>query len=171
MTRITTAAQNNLVLFYMQQNQSQLADLNAAISTGQKAQTYAQIAPEAKHLVDFRAQSSRQQDFMNTIDSVSTRLQIGDLSLAQIQDGVTKLRALLPNAAFNTAQPDISAQAKLLLQQVAGFLNIQDGTRYLYGGTNSATPPVSPPSSTARRRPAVIMPAAAPCRRCASTRK
>jgi flagellar hook-associated protein 3 FlgL len=142
MTRITTAAENALVLFYTQQNQSQLADLNAEISTGLTAQSYDQIAPQANHLVDFRAEASRQQDFINTIDTVSTRLQITDQSLQQIQDAVQKFRGLLPGGAFNQTQPDIVTQAKLLIQQIAGFLNTQDGTRYVFGGTNSTTPPV-----------------------------
>jgi flagellar hook-associated protein 3 FlgL len=142
MTRITTAAENNLVLFYMQQNQSQLVDLNAQISTGLTAQTYSQIAPQANHLVDFRAEAARQQDFIDTINTVNTRLQTMDQSLGQVQDQVQKFRALLPDGAFNQTQPDISTQAKLLLQQVAGFLNVQDGTRYLFGGTDANTPPV-----------------------------
>ncbi len=143
MTRIATADENSLVLFYMQQNQSNADDLNAEISTGRTAQTYAQIAPIANQLVDFRTETARQQGFMDTIDTVSTRLQTMDLSLQQIQDGVAKFRALLPNDAFNGAQPDIATQARLLLQQVAGFLNVQDGTRYLFGGTNGSTPPVA----------------------------
>ena len=142
MTRITTAAENALILFYTQQNQSQLADLNAQISTGLTAQTYDQIAPQANHLVDFRAEASRQQDFINTIDTINTRLQITDQSLSQIQDVVQKFRSLLPGGAFNTTSPDIKTQAQLALQQIAGFLNAQDGTRYLFGGTDSQTPPV-----------------------------
>ena len=143
MTRITTAAENALILFYTQQNQSNLADLNAQISTGLTAQTYDQIAPQANNLVDFRAEASRQQDFINTIDTVNTRLQITDQSLAQIQDVVQKFRSLLPGGAFNTTSPDIKTQAQLALQQIAGFLNTRDGTRYLFGGTDSQTPPVN----------------------------
>lgn len=142
MTRIATAAENALVLFYMQQNQSNADDLNAQISTGLKAQTYAQIAPQATQLVDFRTQSAHQQGFMDTIDTLSTRLQTMDLSLEAISKAVSSFRELLPNGAFNQTQPDVAAQAKQLLIQVAGFLNVQDGTRYLFGGVNSNTPPV-----------------------------
>jgi flagellar hook-associated protein 3 FlgL len=142
MTRIATAAQNDLILFYMQQNQSNLNDLNAEISTGQAAQTYSQIAPKATQLADFRTEASRQQGFMDTIDTLTTRLQTMDISLAQIQDLVSKFRAQLPNGAFNPTSPTVAQQAQQLLQQVAGFLNVQDGTRYLFGGTNGSTPPV-----------------------------
>jgi flagellar hook-associated protein 3 FlgL len=142
MTRIATTAENNLMLFYMQQNRSQLNTLSTQISTGIQSETYAGIAPQASHLVDFRAQASRQQDFIDTINTVSTRLQVMDQPLAQIQSEVQSFRSLLPNGAFNSAQPDISAQAKALLQQVAGYLNTQDGTRYVFAGSAATTPPV-----------------------------
>ena len=142
MTRIATPAENNLMLFYMQQNRTQLDVLNGQISTGIQSETYAGIAPQASHLVDFQAQAARQQDFINTINTVSTRMQTMDLPLSEIQKEVQSFRSLLPNGAFDDAQPDIAAQAKLLLQQVAGYLNTQDGTRYVFAGTAATTPPV-----------------------------
>ena len=142
MTRVATAAENALVQFYLQQNRGQLDNLNAQISTGIKAQTYSGLAPQATQLVDFRAQASQQQDYINTINTVSTRLQVMDLSLQQIQSSVQSFRQLLPTGAFNPNPPTIQEQAKGLLQQVAGYLNTQDGTRYLFGGANTATPPV-----------------------------
>jgi len=65
-----------------------------------------------------------------------------DLSLTQIEKAVGSFRSLLPNGAFNQAQPDVASQAKLLMTQIAGFLNIQDGNRYVFGGTISNSPPV-----------------------------
>jgi flagellar hook-associated protein 3 FlgL len=142
MTRIATAAENALVLFYMQQNLSNADDLNAQISTGLTAQTYSQIAPQAAQLVDFRTETAHQQGFIDTIDRLSTRMQTMDLSLEQIQKAVASFRSLLPNGAFNQAQPDIAAQAKGLMVQITGYLNIQDGNRYVFGGTNTDSPPV-----------------------------
>jgi flagellar hook-associated protein 3 FlgL len=142
MTRISTAAENSLVLFYMQQNLSNADNLNAQISTGLTAQTYSQIAPQASQLVDFRTQATQQQGFVDTINVLSTRMQLMDQSLQQIQTAVSSFRSLIPNDAFNGAQPDIASQAKLLMTQIAGFLNVQDGNGYLFGGTNTNSPPV-----------------------------
>jgi flagellar hook-associated protein 3 FlgL len=64
------------------------------------------------------------------------------LPLSTISSEVRSFRSLLPNGAFGTAQPDIATQAKLLLQQVAGYLNTVDGTRYVFAGQNATTPPV-----------------------------
>src|ERR1700737_4248167 len=118
MTRIATAAENAMVLFYMQQNLSNADELNTQISTGLTAQTYSQIAPQAAQLVDFRTEAAQQQGFMDTIDTLSTRMSTMDLGLAQIQSLVAKFRSLLPNGAYSTAQPDVAAQAKQLMVQI-----------------------------------------------------
>jgi flagellar hook-associated protein 3 FlgL len=149
MTRIATAAENSQMVFFLQQNQSQLNTLSTQISSGVTAQTYAGIAPQAETLTNARSDVAQQQDFNTTINTVTSRLQLTDLSLQQIQSSVENFTELLPNDAYaptsptNTTGPSIQSQASLLLQQVAGLLNVQDGTRYLFGGTDSATAPVN----------------------------
>ncbi len=141
-TRIATAAQDSLIQYYLQQNQSAMNNLNAEISTGLTAQTYSQIAPQASQLIDFRAQTSQQQGYVNTINTLSTRLSTMSLALQQIQSSVQSFNSNLANEAYNNTQPDIQTQAQLLLQQVAGLLNTEDGTSYVFGGTDTNTPPV-----------------------------
>lgn len=142
MTRISTASENSLTLYYMQLNQSAEQNLNAEISTGDTAQTYSQIAAQAAPLENYRAEVSQQQGYINTINTASTGMQTMQLSLQQILTQLQSFRSLLPNSAYNTAQPTIQAQAQSLLQQVAGYLNVQDGTSYLFSGTDTNTPPV-----------------------------
>jgi len=142
MTRISTAAENNLVLYYMQQNQSNLDNLNAQISTGDTAQTYSQIPEQTSQLVDLRAETAQQQGFTNTINVLSTRMQTMSLSLQGIETAVSSFADQLPSAAFNQSNPTISQQASGLLQQIAGYLNVQDGSGYVFGGTDTSTPPV-----------------------------
>lgn len=142
MTLISTAAQDNLIQYYLQQNQTAMNNLNAEISTGLTAQTYSQIAPQASQLVDFREQTSQQQSYVNTINTLSTRLSTMSLALQQIQTAVQGFNSNLQNEAYNATQPNIQTQAQLLLQQVAGLLNTQDGTSYVFGGTDTNTAPV-----------------------------
>ncbi|HYM02769.1 MAG TPA: flagellin [Stellaceae bacterium] len=143
MTRITTAAQDNLLIGFMQQNQAQLDKLTTEVSTNSTGQTYADIAPQAGNLVDLKAQVASQQSFNTTINTVSTRLQLMNLSVSDIQKQIQAFRGLIPNGAFNNTQPTIQTQAKTLLQQIAGSLNTTDGTRYLFAGTSTNTPPVT----------------------------
>src|SRR5579863_4078753 len=143
MTRITTAAQDNLLIGFMQQNQAQLDKLTTEVSTNSTGQTYADIAPQAGNLVDLNAQVASQQSFNTTINKMSTRLQLMNLSVSDIQKQIQAFRGLIPNGAFNNTQPTIQTQAKTLLQQIAGSLNTTDGTRYLFAGTSTNTPPVT----------------------------
>lgn len=142
MTRIATAAENSLTLYYMQLNQNAANNLNTEISTGSVAQTYSEIAPQSAPLEQYRAEVSQQQGFINTINTVSTSMQTMALSLQQILTQVQGFESTLSNDAYNQAQPTISTQAQTLLTEVAGYLNTQSGTRYVFGGTNTNTPPV-----------------------------
>jgi flagellar hook-associated protein 3 FlgL len=142
MTRIATAAENNLTLYYMQLNQSAVSNLNAEISTGSDAQTYSQIAPQSAQLEQYRTEVSQQQGFINTINTVSTSMQTMALSLQQILSQVQSFESTLADDAYNTQQPTVQTQAATLLQQVAGYLNVQGASGYLFGGTDTATPPV-----------------------------
>ncbi len=147
MTRIATATEDSQILFFLQQNKNQLDNLTEEVSSGTAAQTYAGIAPQAENLVRLKGDVQQQQDFNATIDTVTSRLQSADLSLQQIASQVQAFRQLLPNAAFTpppktSTSPSIQSQASVLLQEVAGFLNVQDGSRYLFAGTKTNTAPV-----------------------------
>jgi flagellar hook-associated protein 3 FlgL len=142
MTRISDAAQNSLTQYYLQLNQSEEETLNAEISTGYDAQTYSQIAPQAAQLENYSAQVSQQKAYLDTINTASTSMQTMQLSLQQILSDVQSFTTTLSNAAYSTQAPTVQTQAESLLQQVAGFLNVQDGSTYLFGGTDSTTPPV-----------------------------
>jgi flagellar hook-associated protein 3 FlgL len=142
MTRISDAAQQSMTLYYMQLNQSAETTLNAEISTGYDAQTYSQIAPQAAQLENYSAQVSQQKAYLDTINTASTSMQTMQLSLQQILSEVQSFTSTLANAAYNTQAPTVQTQAESLLQEVAGYLNVQNGSTYLFGGTDSTTPPV-----------------------------
>ncbi|HZB91577.1 MAG TPA: flagellin [Stellaceae bacterium] len=142
MTSISTAAENSMLQYYMTQNQSTMNNLNTEISSGVVAQTYSQIAPQASQLTDFRAQESEQQSYINTINTLSTRLSTMSEAVDQINQSVSNFASNLVTDAYNTSEPDVSQQAQELLQQVAALLNNQDGTSYVFGGTDTNTPPV-----------------------------
>lgn len=142
MTRISTASENSLTLYYMQLNQSAEQTLSDEISTGYSAQTYSQIAPHTAQLEQYRAEVSQQQSYINTINTSSTNMQTMQLSLEQILQQVQSFTSTMANAAYSTQAPTVQTQAESLLQQVAGYLNVQSGSSYLFSGTNTNTPPV-----------------------------
>jgi flagellar hook-associated protein 3 FlgL len=142
MTRITTVAQNNLTQYYLQLNDNEAQNLNEEISSGYSAQTYSQIAPQAAQLEQYRAQIAQQQSYIDTINTVSTNMQTMQLSMQQVLSEVQSFITNLGNDAYNQTAPTIQTQAETLLQQVASYLNVQVGSSYVFGGTNTSTPPV-----------------------------
>jgi flagellar hook-associated protein 3 FlgL len=61
--------------------------------------------------------------------------------MSNIQTLVTQFSAKLPQDAYNTEGATIQQEAQQLLTQIGGYLNTQDGTRYVFAGNQTSTPP------------------------------
>src|SRR5580692_2822169 len=96
-TNVSTIKQQNQMLQYLQQMQTQASTLSAQISTGQKSQTYSGIAPQAAQVVDLNATQSLQQGYINTIGTVNTRLQTMSLAMQNISSIATSFQNTLAN--------------------------------------------------------------------------
>ena len=142
MSRVGTLSENNQILSYLQQNKSSADTLEQQITTGLKATDFSGIAPQAAQLVSLSDQSSKQQGYIDTINNVNTRLQVMALSINNIENLATQFAGNLPADAFVTQGETIQTQAKLVLAQVAGDLNTQDGSDYVFAGNKTTVPPV-----------------------------
>ena len=142
MTRVGTLAENNQILQYLQQNKSTAENLQLQITTGLKSTNFSGIAPQSTQLVNLSDQQAKQQSYIDTINTVSTRLQIMGLSIGSIETLATQFVGNLPTDAYNTEGETIQEQAKQVLGQVAGYLNTQDGANYVFSGNNTSSPPV-----------------------------
>lgn len=142
MTRVGTLAENNQILGYLQQSKSTAESLQLQITTGLKSTNFSGIAPQASQLVNLTDQQTKQQNYIDTINTVSTRLQVMGLSIGSIETLATQFVGNLPTAAYNTQGETIQEQAKQLLGQVAGYLNTQDGSNYVFSGNNTSAAPV-----------------------------
>ncbi|MGH7032223.1 MAG: flagellin [Stellaceae bacterium] len=142
MTRVGTLAENNQILGYLQQSKSTADSLQLQITTGLKSTNFSGIAPQASQLVNLTDQQTKQQNYIDTINTVSTRLQVMGLSIGSIETLATQFVGNLPTAAYNTQGETIQEQAKQVLSQVAGYLNTQDGSNYVFSGNNTSAAPV-----------------------------
>jgi flagellar hook-associated protein 3 FlgL len=115
--------------------------LQQQIASGLKSQTYAGIAPQAAQLVNLNAQASQQQAYVNTINTVGTQLQSMSLATSTITTLVQQFASQLQTNAFNTNGATIQSQAQALLAQVGDYLNTAGGDGYLFGGSDTGTPP------------------------------
>ncbi|HXS42228.1 MAG TPA: flagellin [Stellaceae bacterium] len=142
MTRVGTLAENNQILQYLQQSKSTADSLQLQITTGLKSTNFSGIAPQSAQLVNLSDQQAKQQGYIDTINTVSTRLQVMGLSIGSIETLATQFVGNLPTDAYNTQGETIQEQAKQVLGQVAGYLNTQDGANYVFSGNNTSSPPV-----------------------------
>lgn len=139
-TGVSTLEQQNQMLQYLQQMNTQATTLEAQISTGQVSTTYAGIAPQAGEVIDLQATQSQQQGYINTITAVNSQLQTASLAEQNIASIATTFQNTLANDAFTTSGASVQETAQQLLTEVGSYLNTQGATGYLFSGNQTNTP-------------------------------
>ena len=143
MSRVGTLSENNQILSYLQQNKAKADTLEQQITTGLNSTDFSGIAPQSAQLVSLDDQASKQQGYIDTINTVTTRLQVMALSINNIETLATQFVGNLPGDAYVTQGETIQTQAQQVLAQVGGDLNTQDGSNYVFGGNKNTVPPVN----------------------------
>ena len=146
MSRVSNIEQQNTMLQYLQQLQSQGQTLENQIASGQKSQTYAGISSQAGQVVNLTATQSLQQGYMNTIDTVNTRLKTMSLAMQNISSIATSFQNTLANSAFSPNGASVQQTAQQLLTELGSYMNTQDGSRYVFSGNQTSTPAYNPAS-------------------------
>jgi flagellar hook-associated protein 3 FlgL len=144
MTRVTNFSQNELTLFYLQGTQQRMTDTQNQISTGLVSQDYAGLGADTSRLVNLQSAESRLNQYSNNAKTVDQRLTSMETATSQMFTIASNLQTLLVSASNAQAAQDVNLnqQATNMLNQVQGLLNTQLDGRYLFGGTNTNTPPV-----------------------------
>jgi flagellar hook-associated protein 3 FlgL len=141
---IGTLAQQNLMLQTILQLRSQANALQAQVSTGLKSPDYSGLGPAAGQVANLQSSVAHHQAYLDTINTVQQRINEQSSALTTIETLAQKFSQLLPSGAFNASPSSIQTQAQALLQEVGDFLNTSDGSRYLFSGSLTATPPFDP---------------------------
>jgi flagellar hook-associated protein 3 FlgL len=144
MTSISTYGQQTQMIQYLEQMQTQATNLSAQISTGQKSQTYAGIAPQAAQVINLQATQAQQQGYIDTINTVTTRLQTMGLAMQNIASVATSFQNTLANSAFAPNGASVQETAQQLLTELGSYLNTQDGSRYVFSGNQTSTATFDP---------------------------
>jgi flagellar hook-associated protein 3 FlgL len=144
MSSVSNIEQQNQMLQYLQQLQSQASTLEGQISTGQKSTNFAGLAPQAAQVVDLTATQNLQQSYINTIGTVGTRLQTMGLAMQNISSLATSFSNTLANDAFSPSGASVQQTAQQLLVELGSYMNTQDGSRYVFSGNQTSTPTFNP---------------------------
>lgn len=127
----------------------QLNTLTAQASSGLVSQTYAGLGGNATVSLNLNPQLTALQTWQSNISQATGTMQVTQTAMTQLQQIAATFTAAMPTLTSGTAQQvdSIAAQARTALQQVAGLLDTQDAGVYVFGGQDSANPPVPSPNS------------------------
>jgi flagellar hook-associated protein 3 FlgL len=122
----------------------QLDTLTEQVSTGLVSQTFAGLGSDASVALNLSPQLTALQTYQNNISQATGSMQLTQTVMTQIQQIASTFVADIPNLnGLNSSEvSSVAAQANAALQQVADLLNTQDGGNYVFGGQDTANPPV-----------------------------
>jgi len=127
----------------------QLNTLTEQASSGLVAQTYAGLGSGAAVSLSLNPQLSALQTYQNNISQATAQMQVTQTAMTQLQQIAATFAGDMPNLTGTNSQEvdSIASQAQSALTEVAGLLDTQDGDVYVFGGQDTANPPVPSPNS------------------------
>jgi flagellar hook-associated protein 3 FlgL len=125
-----------------------LDTLTNQASNGLVATTYGGLGSGASISLDLNPQISSLQTWQNNIDAATGPAQVTQATMTQLQSIAQNLYGQLNNLnGMSTSDVDsIAADAQTALSQVTNLLDATDGSQYVFGGADTANPPVPDPN-------------------------
>lgn len=125
--------------------QNQLADFQNQLATGKKTQTFKGLGTDIIASKRSRADFASLDNFINNIDIADRRMKMMEASTAEVQK---QARAVLQAIELQTQQGEIEIESiqdlsGKVFDLVVNLLNEQDGDRYLFGGAETRTKPIT----------------------------
>lgn len=127
------------------QNQTQLADLNRQLATGERATTYGDLGSSRVQSISLRSDINRLEAFQDSIQRVDIRVDITVLSLERLESIRSEARdAVTPNNFVDLGNGNTFGQqlTEVLLTETVALLNSQADSRYIFGGNDVSSAPV-----------------------------
>jgi flagellin-like hook-associated protein FlgL len=125
--------------------------LTRQVSDGRKGPGYGDIAPEARRAVDLRADIARRETWQGTISRALARTEVTQKALGRLSDIATQFytEAIRMDGTSGARISAVAAQARAAIEEVANLLNERHAGEYIFGGSDSANPPVPDPRGIA----------------------
>lgn len=123
--------------------QSKVATAQIETATGLKSTDYKGIADDTRKLVTLEGELERAQQYIDNGEVVAGRIDTMYGAVSQIVDIASDARAWLSEALSDSGSvTSFNQQGQAALEEVAALLNTQQDGRYLFGGSQTAQPPV-----------------------------
>lgn len=114
------------------------------ISTGQRAQVFGDLKPEARRAIDLRGEAARRETYAGAADRAAGRAAAAQTVLSRLSEiaGNLNAEALRARTIGPTGADALARTARAALEEAAALLNTRHGGDYLFGGSDVAAPPV-----------------------------
>ncbi|WP_439576081.1 hypothetical protein [Phreatobacter sp.] len=124
-----------------------LADLQRQLGSGKKSETYGGLGADRGFSLAFRSSLTQINAWQQNISVVATRINIIETSLTGIHGMTSSVKTALQPNDFTLSSGRTYGQISAAdgLNAVVSMLNANDGSRYVFGGRKTATPPVVDP--------------------------
>lgn len=146
--RITQNMMTDQFIYNITNTNNQMQNLENELSTGKTLNEPSDNPLAVSQDMSIRSSLSQTTAYQSTINSGLTWMQNTSSALSQMQTALNSIQNVVSEGINSTNQSPSSLQAlSETAQQLAGNiyqeLNAQQGTRYLFGGTNDLTAPSS----------------------------
>jgi len=145
--RITQSALYSRALFDIQRGLFRYSQLQTEVATGRRVNRPSDDPAAALRVLPLRGEL---RDLAQFGENVALARETLDISAASLEDGssvMQRVRELATQAANGTLsssdRASIGAEVDQLLDQMLGIANSRRGERYLFGGTETGSPPFS----------------------------
>jgi flagellar hook-associated protein 3 FlgL len=146
MNAISTQTLNTFTLRAAMQNQADYAQLEEQEASGLASQTLGGLGTGAGTLLNLQDQLSKAQNYKTEATAAGNKVQTMYTAIGDMTTELTSIETTLSSAIEGTSSglttSSINTTGSEALTALAGYMNSQYGTDYLFGGTNTGTAPV-----------------------------
>jgi flagellar hook-associated protein 3 FlgL len=145
--RLTTKLLNDNVVNNLYMNRAKLDDLNEQLATGKKITKPSEDPNSAINIMSAKTSNDQIERYMSNVDEANSELSMADQTITQTVDIIQRAKELATEASNatsgSTGLASINAEIEQLIQQVKSIANTKYGSKYIYGGQVTETPPYS----------------------------
>ncbi len=124
-------------------------DLSRQLVSGKKAETFGGLGADAAVVLSLRDQVTAMESYVKTMDLVNLRLGIQSGALTRMDEIASKLKTDALTTSYDltgAGQTQLQLNAASQFDEIASLLNTELEGRHLFGGTDTADPPVALPN-------------------------
>lgn len=125
--------------------------LTRQVADGRVGPGYGDIAPEARRAIDLRADMARRDVWQGTVSRTLAQTAVTQKALGRMEEIATTFyqEAIRLDGTSTARIGAVAAQARAAMVEFATLLNERYAGDYVFGGTDSANPPIPNPRGIA----------------------